>query len=386
MTKPGTVIDDPTAQEPIEEAAHSSEQEAAQVHREFPAPELPYQPQDPPGYRPPIALIGCGAIAFEHLRIYAKAGYDVAALCDVQKEKAEQRRAEFYPEADVYDDIDKVLARDDIEVVDITTHPEHRYPLVQSALLARKHVLSQKPFVENLDRGEQLCDLAEKQGVLLAVNQNGRWAPHFSYMRLAVKEGYIGEVSAAHLAVHWDHGWVEPTPFNKIRHLILYDFGIHWFDIVNCFMQGQLPRRIFASFAHSRTQTAAPALLAQALIEYEQGQSSIVFDGDTRFGAWDTTYVTGSQGTLISTGSVIKEQQVELYTKDGVARPTLVGKWFPDGFHGAMAELLSAIADGREPVHNCRNNLHSLALCFAAVASAESNQPIVPGTVRSMPK
>jgi predicted dehydrogenase len=385
MTKPASSKAS-AVKETVQEASHSSEQEASQVLNEFPAPELPYLPQDPPGYRPPIALVGCGAIAFEHLRIYQKAEYDVVALCDVQKEKAEQRRAEFYPDADVYDDIADVLARDDIEVVDITTHPQHRTPLVQAALLARKHVLSQKPFVENLDVGEQLCDLAEKQGVLLAVNQNGRWAPHFSYIRLAVEAGLIGEVSAAHLEVHWDHGWVKTTPFNNIRHLILYDFGIHWFDIVTCFMGERLAKRVYASFTRSKSQEAAPALLGQALIEFDQAQATLVFDGDTRFGAWDTTYVTGSHGTLISTGSVIKQQQVELYTEEGVARPILKGKWFPDGFHGAMSELLSAICERREPTHSCRNNLKSLALCFAAVASADANQPFVPGSVRSMPK
>lgn len=385
MTKPGT-FDEPDGNDAVEEAGHASEGRADQAARDFPAPELPYLPQDPPDYRPAIAVIGCGLVAHEHLRIYRKANYNIVALCDVQKERAEQRRAEFYPEAQVYDNIDDVLARDDVEVVDIATHPEDRDPLIQSALMARKHVLSQKPFVENLDRGEQLCDLAEKQGVLLAVNQNGRWAPHFSYMRLAIAAGYLGELSAAHFAVHWDHGWVEHTRFNQVRHVILYDFGVHWFDLVTCFMSGKSPKRVYASFTRSQTQTAQPAFLAQALLEYDHAQATLVFDGDTRFAPCETTYVTGSLGTMISTGLVIKEQQVELHTREGIARPVLRGTWFPDGFHGAMAELLSAIAEGRQPNHNARDNLQSLALAFAAVASADSSQAIVPGSIRSMPK
>jgi hypothetical protein len=44
----------------------------------------------------------------------------------------------------------------------------------------------------------------------------------------------------------------------------------------------------------------------------------------------------------------------------------LEGVWFPDGFHGAMAELLCAFEERREPEHSARNNLRSLALCFAA--------------------
>ena len=76
---------------------------------------------------------------------------------------------------------------------------------------------------------------------------------------------------------------------------------------------------------------------------------------------------------------------MELTTAAGVARPKLVGSWFPDGFHGTMAELLASIEEQREPMNSARNNLASLALCFAAVASAERGKPVVPGTVRKLP-
>ena len=67
------------------------------------------------------------------------------------------------------------------------------------------------------------------------------------------------------------------------------------------------------------------------------------------------------------------------------ARPRLKGAWFPDGFHGTMAELLSAIDEKREPANSARSNLPSLALCFAAVASAERGEPARPGSVRQLP-
>jgi predicted dehydrogenase len=71
-------------------------------------------------------------------------------------------------------------------------------------------------------------------------------------------------------------------------------------------------------------------------------------------------------------------------TAAGIARPRLRGTWFPDGFHGTMAELLSAIHENREPTHSARNNLASLALCYAAVASAERGEPVKPGSVRQL--
>ena len=349
------------------------------------APQLPYKPRDPKRYRPNIGLIGCGGITKHHLIAYRKAGYSVVALCDVVPYRARKRKAEFFPRAKVYGDYRELLRRDDVEVVDITTHPAPRAAMIEAALKAGKHVLSQKPFVLDLDVGRRLVDLAERRNVKLAVNQNGRWAPHFSYIRQAIRAGLIGEVAAAHLAVHWDHGWVKGTEFEKIRHLILYDFAVHWFDIVRCFLGDRVARRVYASVVRSPAQQAAPPLLAQVLIEYDAAQASLVFDADTRFGPQDRTYVTGSRGTITSLGSGLKDQKVTLSTGEGRARPRLVGRWFSDGFHGTMGELLSAIEEDREPLHSGRDNLETLALCFAAVASAERHEPVVPGTVRKMP-
>jgi hypothetical protein len=47
-----------------------------------------------------------------------------------------------------------------------------------------------------------------------------------------------------------------------------------------------------------------------------------------------------------------------------------------------MAELLCAIEENREPSNSAENNLNSLALCFAAVESAETGKPQIPGKVR----
>jgi hypothetical protein len=50
-----------------------------------------------------------------------------------------------------------------------------------------------------------------------------------------------------------------------------------------------------------------------------------------------------------------------------------------------MAELLCAIEDGRQPLNSARDNLRSLALTFAAVASTRDGQPRRPGDVRVLP-
>ena len=115
--------------------------------------------------------------------------------------------------------------------------------------------------------------------------------------------------------------------------------------------------------------------LAQALIAFDGGQASLVFDGATRYGARDSTSVIGAKGVAFSTGPDLGHQAVELHTEAGVARPILTGSWFNDGFAGAMGELLCAIEDGREPLNSARANLSSLKLSQAALRSVESGIP-----------
>ncbi len=348
--------------------------------------QLPYRPRDIESFRPGIGLVGCGEIARHHLQAYLDAGYDVRALCDIHADKAKRYQRDFFPAAKVTTDFRDLLADDQIAVIDVATHPPHRPPIIAEAIVAGKHVLSQKPFVTDLDEGERLVELADRHGVLLAVNQNGRWAPHFSYLREAIAAGWLGDIVSAHFAVHWDHSWVKGTPFEEVKHLILFDFAIHWFDLMTCIMGSHDATRVYASFTRSFTQQVRPNLLAQTLIEYPDRQATLVFDGHTTAGGLDTSFIVGTRATLRAEGIDLNSQALTVSTAAGAWRPSLEGQWFNDGFHGAMAELLRAIFEKRQPSHSARHNLRSLALCFAAVKSAETHQPVVPGTVRKLPE
>jgi predicted dehydrogenase len=321
-------------------------------------------------------MIGCGGIAATHLQAYKKARYRVVAFVDLERSKAEALRNKFYPRADVYDSAEQLLARDDIDIVDITPHPEERVPLVAAAIKAGKHILSQKPFVTDLAVGRKLVAAAKRKGVRLAVNQNGRWAAHVSYARQAIDAGLLGEINNVDLSVHWDHNVFAGTPFDQVHHLMLFDFGIHWFDMVHCYLGGQKPKSVFASTCHTISQRAIPPLSAHAVVEFPHAQASLVFRGDSVYASQDRTVIVGTKGTLISVGPNINEPQLSLYTKQGVARPKLTTQWFPDGFDGAMSELITAIEEDRDPCHSAADNLKSLALCFAALQSADGGKPV----------
>ena len=69
---------------------------------------------------------------------------------------------------------------------------------------------------------------------------------------------------------------------------------------------------------------------------------------------------------------------VELERNGARTQFELDGTWHSQGFAGTMAELVSAIAEGREPYHSARHNLLSLELTLAACRSAEADGNPVP--------
>ena len=350
---------------------------------EVAAPDLPYQPPMPRDRGARIALVGAGRISAGHLDAYRAAGFDVAVIASPTLANAVHRRDEYFPDAEATDDVAGTLTRKDIAVVDLTPHPAERVALMETALRAGKHVLSQKPFVLDLDTGERLAALADEKGVVLAVNQNGRWAPHLAWMREAVQAGLVGDVQSCHVGIHWDHNWIAGTPFDSLDELILYDFAVHRFDFLASLIGGRATS-VYATTACARVQKARPPLLAEALISFDGGQAALLFDGAARFGPEDRTVVTGTLGTMTCRGPDPGLQEVVLTTAAGMARPPLTGSWFKEGFIGTMGALLKSAEEGTKPLNNARDNLDGLALVFAAVASARRGEPVVPGTVRSL--
>lgn len=338
------------------------------------APTLAYQPPQPQQPHR-LGLIGCGGITESHLKAYHHAGFEVVAFTDLDRDRAVERRDAFYPQGKVYQDYHEMLQSADVDVVDIATHPEPRVEIVEAALRTGRHVLSQKPFVVDLATGQRLIALAQENACLLAVNQNGRWAPHFSYIREAVAANLIGDVVDVTITIHWDHNWIAGTPFDQIHHVVLKDFAIHWFDFVASIVPG-VAERIYATIQRSPSQAAQPPLMASVMMEYSHTHAVLQFDADTRYGAEDRTVVRGTKGTLYSVGPSLTEQTITGHTKAGWFQPTLEGTWFLEGFQGTMAELLCAVEENRAPLNEASDNLRGLAMCFAAARSADQGQVV----------
>ena len=139
-------------------------------------------------------------------------------------------------------------------------------------------------------------------------------------------------------------------------------------------------RSVYACVTRTSYQKARPPFVASAVIQSDDMQVRINFNAAVTFGQADRTLIAGSLGTLECLGPSLSEQRIRLSTAAGIASPDLTGTWFTNGFQGTMCELLCAIEEKREPRNSARNNLRTLALCFAAISSANSGTPVLPGS------
>ena len=357
----------------------------AAVVQEIPAPTVDYLPPAPADSEIRIALIGCGGIASTHLATYKEAGWTVVALCDIDAARAAQRRDQFYPNATVTTDPEAIFQLKGIHAIDITTHTRHRPPLVRRALECGHNVLSQKPFVTDITTGKELVALADTTGGCLAVNQNGRFAPHFSYIREMVSAGHLGDITSIHTNIQWDHTWIKGTPFAKMRDIVLYDFAIHWFDFMSSVIPKDATLAVVAKRSAARLDLNLPPLEASVIITWSGGQATMAFNAGCVYGSGDETTIVGTRGSIRSTGPDSGSQSMTVNLPDGKAVPMLQGKWFNDGFRGTMGELLSAVEQKREPRNSAAGNLRSLMLCFAAIESANTGGSVCVGDITRLP-
>lgn len=333
-----------------------------------------YEPSFPTDYRPGVGIIGCGGIVkFAHLPAYAAYGVDVVGVYDAAPEATEDIQARFPVVGRVFSSVDELLADPRIAIVDIATHPAARRSLIERAIDAGKHVLSQKPFAVDLAAARALVARADARGVRLAVNQNGRWAPSWRIATLLVEEGRIGEVCAVtHLFEH-DFDWTVGTQYDDIPHFVLYDFAIHWIDITRCWFHDKTVATVSAR--EYRTPAQRPGQKAPwgalVVVDYTDGSSAVIRSvGVATRRPGNPFWIHGIEGTI--RGSIRKGTDFVELEQDGTSqRYALKGDWLPDGFAGTMGELCSAIAGDREPFNSARHNLLSLQMTLAACRSVD---------------
>ena len=138
------------------------------------------------------ALVGAGMISQFHLRAWENSGINVAAICDIDRSKAEARATEFGINS-VYDDPAKLFADGGFELVDIAASVEAHAPVTRMAADQNVHVLLQKPMTETVHEAEELISYVDER-IRFMIHENYRFRPHYMMVRQWIDEGRIGDV------------------------------------------------------------------------------------------------------------------------------------------------------------------------------------------------
>ena len=109
------------------------------------------------------------------------------------------------------DDYRDLIARDDVEVVNVCTPPDSHAELTIASLEAGKHVVCEKPLALDLQEAKAMARAAETARVkypqlIDAVHHEMRYLPFRRMLRDLVTSGYLGEVRYAIQTVAVDYG------------------------------------------------------------------------------------------------------------------------------------------------------------------------------------
>jgi predicted dehydrogenase len=146
-----------------------------------------------------VALIGCGSVSNRYLPQLLSSKYiEVVSLCDIKHERAVEQNKKYNVNAQTYSHIDKMLAGVPFDMMVTTTDMQIHGELNKKALLAGKHVWSEKPMANTYAEGKALLDLAKRKklrlwGAPAVVN-----SPQFEYMSKTIQEGKLGRIASAH--------------------------------------------------------------------------------------------------------------------------------------------------------------------------------------------
>ena len=153
-------------------------------------------------FRVAVVGAGIGAAHVEGLRANAD-GYEVAVICDLDAERAAGLAATV-PGAAVETSYAAVLARPDIDVIDICLPPSLHVETIEAALEAGRNVLCEKPLVGSLKDVERIVRAAERAKRTVMPVYQYRWGNGLARLRRLIDAGLTGRSLVASIETHWN--------------------------------------------------------------------------------------------------------------------------------------------------------------------------------------
>ncbi|WP_151478564.1 Gfo/Idh/MocA family protein [Streptomyces albicerus] len=320
-----------------------------------------------------------------------------------------------------------LIARDDVDLVDICTPGDSHAEIALAALAAGKHVLCEKPLANTVEEAEAMTRAAEEaatRGQLAMVGFNYRRLPATSLARKMVAEGRLGALR--HVRVTYLQDWLVDPQFPLTWRLrketagsgSLGDLGAHIVDLAQ-YLAGEPVVGVSAlteTFVRERPVPQAASSGLSAVSGGELGPVTVddaaLFTGRFASGALAsfeaTRYATGRKNSLRielngEKGSLAfdLERLNELSYLDGTEPGTHAGfrrilvtepdhpyleAWWPPG-HGLGYEhtfvhqardLVHAIAAGEQPLPSFADGLQVQRVLAAVEESAEKNSVYTP--------
>jgi len=148
-----------------------------------------------------IGMIGYGFMGKAHSNAYAQVNHFfplqhrpvLKAICARNREKA-QTFAGTWGYQDVETDWRKLLARNDIDAVDICVPNNLHKEIAIAAAAAGKMILCEKPLAMDVAEGEEMCQAVEKAGVPNMVWYNYRRVPAVTLAKQLIDAGKLGRI------------------------------------------------------------------------------------------------------------------------------------------------------------------------------------------------
>ncbi|WP_330281742.1 Gfo/Idh/MocA family protein [Streptomyces sp. NBC_00588] len=396
----------------------------------------PQQPDGPEAAKPPlrVGMVGYAFMGAAHSQGWRTAGraFDLplrpvlSVICG-RDAQAVRRAADRHGWAATETDWRALVARDDVDLVDICTPGDSHAEIALAALAAGKHVLCEKPLANTVEEARAMADAAEAaygRGQLAMVGFNYRRVPATALARSMIAEGRLGTLR--HLRVTYLQDWLVDPQFPLTWRLrkelagsgALGDLGAHVVDLAQYLAGEQLAgvSAMTETFVRERPLPVGATSGLSAVQSAGTGQVTVddaaLFTGRFTSGALAsfeaTRYATGRKNALRielngTHGSLAfdLERLNELSYHDGTEPATHAGfrrilvtepdhpyldAWWPPG-HGLGYEhtfvhqardLVHAVAEGRRPEPSFADGLQVQRVLAAVEESAEKNSVYTP--------
>ncbi len=181
-------------------------------------------------------VIGCGGIADRRTLpgMMLCSNAELVAVMDTNREAAEKCK-EKYNAKYAFDNVEELLAIDEIEAVYIASPVFCHKNQAMAAAKAKKHILIEKPVGLTVEEAEEITDFCRKENVLLGVGFMMRFHTYHQKMREIVQSGKIGEIVSARAQLtcwypEMENCWRQEMKLSGGGAMM--DMGVHCIDLI----------------------------------------------------------------------------------------------------------------------------------------------------------